>query len=122
MITDRELCKHFGHLEDHQYKHFNNALGCYVNGKEHFRILLDKGGFVPYESAVRAVESAEKHKRKDYTLSPEAQSFISSIRQTADSKGRVKLGSLAIDAMKRLGVSFGDVRTDLDAQKGGFCK
>lgn len=120
-LTEKELTKHFGHLEDHQYKGFNRALGCFVEGKEHFKFLMSKGGYVPFEKAARAVESAQHKNRRSYTLSPEATAFISNIRMMADSKGNIKLGDLAIKKMEELGVDFRRVDMEnFDPTKGGF--
>ena len=104
-LTNKQMDKYFGRLEDHQYRHFNESLGCYVEGKEHFRKLLAKGGYVPYELAERfAGEWDANNPRKDYVLSDKAREIIQSIKMTADRKGRIKLGSRAIEALIKMGV------------------
>lgn len=116
-LTEKELCKYFGHLENHQYKHYNIALDCWVQGKEHFKYLMRKGNYIPYEMALGMVKEKTS---KSYTLSKEAEGFVRSVRQMADSKGNVRLGSVAINKMKELGVNFGKVERELDCSKGGF--
>lgn len=104
-ITDKQLNKHFGHLEDHQYRHFNRSLGVFVEGKEHYKYLLKKGGMVPFDVACElADEHDKKNPHKDYTLSPKAREIINSIRLTADKRGNIRLGSVAIRALREAGL------------------
>lgn len=104
IITEKELVKNFGHLEDHQYRHYNSALGCFVEGKEHFRKLMSQGKFIPYEKACRIAEEHDCHKRKDYKISENALSIIQSVKLTKDKNGNIKLGGRAIKALEEMGV------------------
>jgi hypothetical protein len=122
MITDKELNKHFGHLEDHQYKHFNRALGVQVEGKEHYKHLLNKHGFVPQDMGDRmAAERKDTNKKYD-GLSKQAMEVCISAKAMADRKGNIKAGSRLIDGMKKAGVDFNmDDRLPSHYQpKGGF--
>ena len=104
-MDNKDLDKYFGKMEDHQYRHYNRALGCFVEGKEHFKYLMRSGNYLPYDKA-EEILSSTKRPRKEYKISKEAEEFLRGIKMTADSKGRVKLGSRAIDRMKELGVDF----------------
>lgn len=102
-ITNRELNKCFGHLEDHQYRGYNKALGCFVENKEHFRKLMSTGKFIPYEIAEKYCEQFD-NKESKYSLSTKATDIIKSIKLTKDKHGNIKLGGRAIEALKEIGV------------------
>jgi len=118
-ISEKDMIKSFGHLEDHQYKHFNRALGVQVQGKEHYKKLLDKGGYVPYE---KGCEMAEKHNKGTYKpyngLSKEATSFIRECKQMADSKGNIAPSGRFIEGLKKHGVNIGAI--EKFKSQGGF--
>lgn len=116
-LNDKEMCKYFGHLEDHEYKHYSQAFGCYVHGKNHLKYLMRKYQTIPYEMALGLVK---ENTRKDYKLSKEADKFMRSLKLMADSKGNLTLGSVAISKMKELGVSFDSAERELSIDKGGF--
>lgn len=104
-LTEKQLTKHFGHLEDHQYRGYNRALGCFVESKEHFLKLMEHGKMVPLEIAYElADEYDRKHPRKEYSLSPKAREIINAIKLTADKKGNIQLGSVAIRALREVGL------------------
>ena len=109
-MDDKYLNKHFGRLEDHQYRHYNHALGCFVEGKEHFKWLMKKGGYVPFSAAEELIKEPQS---KGYSLSKEARDFINHIKLSADSKGNLVLGSRAIEKMKELGVNFDRAEEEL---------
>ena len=130
-LSDRELNKHFGAREDHEYRHYNRSLGCFVEGKEHFKKLLARGNFIPYDLAQKyAAEHDKTHPHKDYTLSKKARDIIASVKLTADRKGNIKLGGRAIEALKEIGaIPSESVQKQLEAiyregnmGKGGFGK
>jgi hypothetical protein len=104
-LTEKQLTKHFGHLEDHQYRGYNRALGCFVENKEHFLKLMEQGKMVPLDIACElADEYDRKHPRKEYSLSPKAREIINAIKLTADKKGNIRLGSVAIRALREIGL------------------
>lgn len=104
-LTEKQLTKHFGHLEDHQYRGYNNALGCFVEGKEHFLKLMEQGKLVPLDIACELADDYDKkHPRKEYTLSPKAREIINAIKLTADKNGNIRLGSVAIRALREVGL------------------
>ena len=103
-LTNKEMNKYFGNLEDHEYRHYNRSLGCFVEGKEHFRKLLSDGKFVPFELAQQYAEDYDKRNpRKEYILSNKAHDIINSVKLTADKHGNIKLGGRAIQALKEIG-------------------
>lgn len=131
MITNRELNKHFGHLEDHEYRHYNSSLGCFVEGKEHFKKLLARGKYIPYELAQKYAEEYDRNQPKRSTkLSKKAQDIINSVKLTADKKGNIKLGGRAIKALKEIGAiplepvaeQLLDIMHEENAVTGGFSK
>lgn len=94
--------------EDHQYKHYNRAFGCKVEGKAHYEYLMKKHGMVPQEVGD---ELARKARDRQNTapkaeFSQEARDIIETARQCADKNGNVKFGDRAIEAMKKLGVAI----------------
>jgi hypothetical protein len=106
--------------EDHTYNHYNRALGCKVESKEHYHKLMAQGGFVPLEMAEKIAEESRRDK-KPYLPSEELQGFLSSLKNTADSKGNVCLGGRAIAKMKEFGVDFSRYEHFTKNQKeGGF--
>jgi len=130
-LTNRQLDKYFGHLEDHEYRHYNRSLGCFVEGKEHFKKLLSAGQFVPFDLAERFAEDYDKRNpKKPYELSDKAKDIIKSIKLTADKKGNIKLGGRAIKALKEIGAipsestqeQLRSIQMEDRAIKGGFGK
>jgi hypothetical protein len=104
-LTEKQLNKHFGHLEDHQYRGYNRALGRFVESKEHFLKLMEQGKMVPLDVANELADEYDKaHPRKEYTLSPKAREIINAIKLTADRKGNIRLGSVAIRALREVGL------------------
>jgi len=124
--TEKEMCKHFGHIEDHQYKHFNNALGIQINSKEHFKQVLEKGGYVSYEDSCRQVD-INKEKQKYTGISEKAKKFCYQLKNVTDSKGNVRFTDSLIRGMKKeVGLDYSyftklpkHFQTNLDTQKGG---
>jgi hypothetical protein len=97
--TEKEMCKHFGHLEDHAYKHFNNALGCKVESKEHFKHLLESGNFIPYDQACSQADS-NRDKQQYKGISEKAKKFCHTVAQQADKKGNIAWSDRLIKGMK----------------------
>lgn len=91
--------------EDHEFKHYNNALGCHVYGKEHYKKLMKQKRLIPYEQAEQLANDWDKeHPQKEYgDLSPKAIDIISSLKLTADGNGNIILGNRAIKALKEIG-------------------
>lgn len=109
--------------EDHTYAHYNRALGKKIHSKAHYEYEMKKGGYIPYDEALDIAKDWDRnHRRKEYILSPGAMNIIKSLKATADKKGRIKLESRAISALKDIGVDF---RIKIDVSKysqsqGGF--
>ena len=104
-------------MPDHKYKHYNRSLGCWVEGKEHFKYLLLKHGLVPQGVAERLI----KDTHKEYKQSEEAKVFMGAIKQLAtDIHGRIVLNPAAIKKMKELGVNFDKAVSEINFEKGGF--
>ena len=122
-ITEKEMCKAFGHLEDHQYRHFNRALGCKVEGKEHFKKLLSERNMVPIDIGSEMAEKAKESRHKPYILSNKAKQLINSAKLLADRKGNIKVGDRLVDGMRELGVDLvnRNVPSHYRIDMGGFC-
>jgi hypothetical protein len=117
-LSNKQLDKYFGHLEEHEYRHYNNALGCMVEGKEHFKYLMRKGNFLPYEYAE---ETIKEDLRKEHKLGDKALDFIKYLRlKPKDKRGNTQFYPKEIDKMKELGVRFDFVEQELDYRQGGF--
>ena len=117
------MVKGFGHLENHQYRHFNRALGVQVEGKEHFKHLLEKGGYVPYEKGCEMAEKCNKEKVKPYNgLSKEASYFLGECKNMADRHGRIEISDRFVEGLKKHGVNIDSVSKikGLSTHKGGI--
>jgi len=87
------------------YEHHNRAFsgwdspqGKYISSKSEYQKELDRQGMVTVEQAEReGLNSGAK--RKEYKITPETQQLIESVKQTADSKGRIKPGDRAIQKL-----------------------
>jgi len=112
-MIDREYDDYFDkifksmtkNMEDHSFRHFNNAMGIMIYNKEHYKIEMKKRRMVPYEESERLAEEWDKkNPKKDYgDLSPRAQEIIQSLKMSADSKGNIVLGGRAIEALQEIG-------------------
>jgi hypothetical protein len=91
--------------EDHEFTHFNSALGCHVYGKEHYKKLMKSRRMLPYDTAQSLADDWDKENpKKEYgDLSPRAANIIKSLKLTADSKGNIVLGNRAIKALQDIG-------------------
>ena len=106
-MSDKEFCKYFGHLENHQFRGYNRALGCNVESKEHFKMLLDKGGFIPTEKAHIMAEETRAKKQKKYDgLSEKSMKFLNQVKWLADSKGNIPLTDGFVKGCEEVGMKF----------------
>jgi hypothetical protein len=121
---DEAFNKEFGRIEDYRFKGFNHALGCFVDSKAHYKMLLKQRGLIPSDAAEEIVEEVQKNadRVKNLPLSDEAQSIIRAIRQLPRRKdGTVSLSSRLIEAMIRIKAIGNDSPYDpVVAEKGGW--
>jgi hypothetical protein len=91
--------------EEHEFVHFNNAMGIQIHGKEHYKMEMKKRRMVPYEEAEKLADNWDKkNAQKEYgDLSTGATEIIQSLKLTADSKGNIVLGGRAIKALQEIG-------------------
>lgn len=129
MLTARDIFfeksfnRAFGRMEDHQFRGFNRALGCFVEGKDHYKILLKRKGLIPFEEAERLCQEFDDahRKPKEYELSAKAIDVINCAKLTMDKNGNIKLGERAINALIEMGAIGNDSNYEpLGARKGGF--
>lgn len=112
--------------EDHQYKHFNHAMGVQIESKKHYEREMAKRGMVPYEKALELAQQYDKKNgRKDYKLSAKAEDIIRSLK-LASRNGRIELGTRAINALEKIGLNFRREYKDfnlneINKSQGGFC-
>lgn len=130
-ITNRDLDKYFGHLEDHEYKHFNSALGIEIEGKEHFRKIMEQGKYIPYDLACKYAEEHDRKKQnKTWNISKKALNIIKSVKLTKDKNGNIKLGGRALKALRELGAipspevekQLRQIQQENTSIRGGFGK
>ena len=100
--------------------HYNTATGVYYHEKKDYLNDLKKKGLEPYKPG-----AAEKvNTRKEYKPSDTARGLINTIKSSTGKDGKVRLGGVAIDAMKRHGVVFTDTNkrdnSGRDHRQGGF--
>jgi hypothetical protein len=105
-------------MEDHQFRHYNNALGCMIYSKEHYLHELKKQGMVPVDMAEERVERWEKnHGHKDYIASEKAHRLIEFFKNKCrEQGGYIKFGDYpkAVAELKSMGMDF---ERDLDKFK-----
>ena len=106
-LSDKDMCKYFGHLEDHQYKGYNNALGCYVKGKEHFKKLLQDGNYVPFELGEKMAQEQRRNTIKPYDdVAEKTKKAIYGLKETATKDGKLKYPEQTKKACESVGVKF----------------
>src|SRR5574343_1547830 len=106
-MTDKEMCKYFGHLENHQYKHYNRALGVQVQSKEHFKKLLEQGGYVPLEKGNQMAEACQKGRIKPYDgISPKLGKFLGEVKMMADKDGNIEVTDKFVEGLKEHGLDL----------------
>ena len=78
---EKAFNKAFGRIEDYRFRGYNSALGCFVESKDHYKLLMKQRGLVPFEAAEQLAEEHDKNRPKtDLELSDEAQAILRSIR------------------------------------------
>jgi beta-phosphoglucomutase-like phosphatase (HAD superfamily) len=112
-MNDREKDDYFNKIfkehakgrEEHEFKHFNEAMGIQIYGKAHYYAEMKKRGMVPFEETERLAEQYDKENpRKEYdNISPGAMEIIRSLKMSADKHGNICMGGRAIEAMKKIG-------------------
>ena len=120
---DKVFNRAFGRVEDYRFRGYNKALGCFVEGKEHYKRILKMKGLVPFDEADRLAQEFDKtHRPPDnFELSPKAQDIIRSLKLTADKNGNIHLGDRAIAALRELGAIGNDsIHEPCYSMQGGF--
>jgi hypothetical protein len=122
-LFDRAFNKQFGRIEDYRFRGFNHALGCFVESKEHYKRLMKRKGLIPADAAEEIAEEyrAEGERRKDLTMSDEAEGVIRAIRASHRRKdGTIELSGRLVEAMVKMG-AVSDRRFEVnDPMVGGF--
>lgn len=95
-------------IPDHEFKHYNEAMGCQIYSKDHYKAEMLRRGMVPADMAEDLSDKWEKdNPRREYEMSEEGRHLIHYFKSAAR-KGMITLGNhpKAVEAMKRLGMSF----------------
>lgn len=97
-------------LEDHEYRHFNRAMGIPIYSKEHYKIEMKKRGLVPDAMVDEMREDyLKKNQKKKYELSPKAREVVSQLESMRGrNKGMVRLCEYPklVEAMKEVGLDY----------------
>lgn len=120
---DKIFKRAFGRVEDYRFRGYNKSLGCFVEGKEHYKRILKQKGLVPFEEAERLAQEFDNNHRipEELSLSPKAQDIIRSIKSTADKNGNIYLGNRAIEALREIGAIGNDSQYEpAYTLQGGF--
>ena len=108
------------------YNHYNRSLGMQIKNKDHYDRVCKEGGYVSDEQAKEMAEAGRKTKIKDYKISNASLGIIESAKNSMDSKGNIKLGDRAIDALiakKAIGKKIPSyMQLPAAYNKGGFGK
>lgn len=101
---EKSLAKHVKHIPDHDFKHYNDALGKQINSKAEYLAEMRRGHFVPYDLTRKWAEDFDrKHQLKGYKPSKKAIDIIRSLQMTADKDGNISLGGRALKALREIG-------------------
>jgi hypothetical protein len=103
--TEKDMVKYFGHLENHQFKGYNKALGVKIEGKEHFKSVLEKGNYIPYEKSCEMVKRNQDN-QKFNGISEETKRKIYQIKQRADKNGKIAWSDGLVRQFKDAGVDY----------------
>ena len=101
------------HTDNHgiivrNYEHYNTAFkdwkgsakGRYISSKADYEQALAEEGMITSKQAdAEGLNKAPK--RKEYTITPDTQALIESVKQTKDRKGNVKPSDRAIERLNR---------------------
>jgi len=121
-LFDKSMKKMSKGMEEHQFRHYNNALGMMIYSKEHYIHEMKKRRMLPYEVCQGLAEQWDKRNEKKYQpydrLSPKSEGIIKSLKLTADKHGNVKLGDRAVNALREIGAITG--RIENYGINGGF--
>jgi hypothetical protein len=116
--------KEFGRIEDYRFKGFNHALGCFVESKDHYKVLLKRKGLLPSDAAERIAEESKSRAEKagNKELSQESQEIINAIRRCRKkSDGTIELGGRLIEAMVKIkAIGNDNSYTPNDCLVGGY--
>jgi hypothetical protein len=122
-IFEKSFHKFTKNVEEHNFTHYNSSLGMQIYSKEHLRDEMKKRRMLPYEVCEDlAFEWDKEHSENKFDkLSVKADNIIRSLKMTADSKGNLKLGGRAIEALMKIGaISTTEHRPDYLSMSGGF--
>ena len=118
--------KEFGRIEDYRFKGYNHALGCFVESKDHYKVLLKRKGLIPSDAAERMAEESKSRAEKEGNkeLGEESQAIINALRGCRKRvDGTIEIGGRLIEAMVRIKAlgNKGNFTTPEDSLQGGFC-
>lgn len=111
-----------------QYEHYNKSFGNwdspqgkYIGSRADYYRELDRNGMITCEEAERRGMNCGP-KRMEYVLERDTKELIENVRQTADSKGRIKPGDKAIEALNaKLNKKYHESAVPKDTPtEGGF--
>lgn len=105
------------------YNHYNRALGCQVNNKDHYERLMKEGNFITYEESI---ERSKNNGNKPYILSKDARDVIIAAKNRKNSKGKVRLDGQLGEKLIKMGAINKTIpdymKLPSHYTKGGFTK
>lgn len=79
--------KHFKNLvkgiPDHKFKHYNDALGCMIYSKEHYKAEMKARNIVPYEMVEETADKWHRDNKRDYEKSDKCRGLINFFKDVA---------------------------------------
>lgn len=112
-ILEKSLKKLFRGREDHEFRHYNDALGMMIYSKEQYIHEMKKRRMLPSDSCEELAEKWDARNEKNYKpyddLNPKAKSIVTSLKLSADRNGNIRLGDRAINALREIGAITGRV-------------
>jgi len=108
----KNLCKG---IPDHKFKHFNDALGCWVYSKAHYKALLKERRMAPMDMIEELAEGWEKkNTNKKYEMTAKGRDLIRKMKDIAhDNNGYIKYSDYPkiVEELRTMGVHL-----DLDIE------
>lgn len=109
--------------QDHEFKHFNVAMGIHIHDKEHYKREMKARHMLPYEQVEELAEQWDReHPHKEYKLSSKAEDIIRSLKLSSDKNGNIQLGGRALEALRGIGALNvnAHAHAPVGAMEGGF--
>lgn len=112
-ILEKSLKNLFRGREDHEFRHYNNALGMMIYSKKHYIHEMKKRRMLPIDACEELADKWDSKNERRYQqyddFKPKSKSIIKSLKLSSVRNGNIRLGDRAIDALREIGAITGRV-------------